>query len=71
MARVWPGGPPGTCHNVPFTVSLIPVLEWEPLLCPSCEQGRHRLATYDAAGLIGAFGDKTLNEPPLPTAHGS
>lgn len=31
-------------------------------LPPSYEEGRH--ATYDAAGLIGAFGDKTLNEPP-------
>lgn len=43
-------------------------MEWEPqLLCPplpSRPKKGDRPATYDAAGLIGAFVDKTLNEPP-------
>ena len=46
----------------PGTAALRP-----PPSCPRVIKGG-RLATYDAAGLIGAFDDKTLNEPP---PHGS
>lgn len=50
---------------------LVPIpkeVEWEQQLLPASplvsKTEGDRPATYDAAGLTGAFVDKTLNEPP-------